>query len=103
MLKAAERLSEVSFWFAGWGKNEDAVVHTEEALANVGFFGILLQEDVLHRAAEMDVIAMIDDPSYGVNQMASPNKLFEAMAIARPVLVPRGTLIDKLVENEEIG
>lgn len=103
MLKAAERLSGVNFWFAGWGKNEDAVASAEEALDNVGFFGMLSQEDVLRRAAKMDVIAMIYDPSYGVNQMASPNKLFEAMAIARPVLVARGTSIDELVEDEQIG
>lgn len=103
LLKAAERLSEMNFWFAGWGKNEDAITRAEEALDNVGFFGMLSQEDVLHRAAEMDMIAMIYDPSYGVNQMASPNKLFEAMAIARPVLVARGTSIDELVEDEGIG
>jgi glycosyltransferase involved in cell wall biosynthesis len=103
MLKAAERLSGVSFWFAGWGKNEDAVVHAEKKLGNVSFFGMLSQEDVLRRAAGMDVIAMIYDPSYGVNQMASPNKLFEAMAIARPVLVARGTSIDEIVEDQEIG
>ncbi len=103
MLKAAERLSGVSFWFAGWGKNEDAVVHAEKKLGNVSFFGMLSQEDVLRRAAGMDVIAMIYDPSYGVNQMASPNKLFEAMAIARPVLVAQGTSIDEIVEDQEIG
>lgn len=103
LLSAAEQLTGVNVCFAGWGKNEDAVERAAQERKNVEFFGMLSQEEVLGKAAKMDVIAMIYDPSYGVNQMASPNKLFEAMAIGRPVLVARGTSIDELVERHNFG
>jgi glycosyltransferase involved in cell wall biosynthesis len=103
LLSAAEQLPNVNVCFAGWGKNEDAVQQAAQNCENVEFFGMLSQEEVLRRAAAMGVIAMIYDPSYGVNQMASPNKLFEAMAIGRPVLVARGTSIDEFVERDDFG
>ena len=57
----------------------------------------------MERAAAMDLIAIMYDPAYGVNQMASPNKLFEAMALGKPVVVSRNTSIDVLVERRKIG
>ncbi|GIB01294.1 hypothetical protein VCSRO9_2343 [Vibrio cholerae] len=51
----------------------------------------------------MDCSLIFYDPKYEHNRLASPNKIFEAMAVGVPVLVSFNTSIDKLVLDENIG
>ena len=48
-------------------------------------------------------LAAIYDPSYRNHQLCAPNKFYEALALAKPVIVVRGTGIDKIVEQYNIG
>ena len=103
LLQAAVRVDDVHFWFAGWGKLTGEVKRAAQAHDHVHFLGRLSHEEVLCRAAEMDLICMAYDSSYEVNRTASPNKLFEAMAVGKPVIVARNTSIDQLVEAHDLG
>ena len=103
LLQAAPQMQDVHFWFAGWGKLTEEIKRVAQAHDHVHFLGRLSHEEVLHHAAEMDLISMVYDPNHGVNRMASPNKLFEAMAVGRPVIVAYGTSIDRLVDARELG
>lgn len=103
LLNAADHLSKVNVWFAGWGNMETQIEQVASEQENVYFLGSLSHEAVMERVAAMDLIAIMYDPAYGVNQMASPNKLFEAMALSKPVVVSRNTSIDVLVERQKMG
>ncbi|UCM43847.1 glycosyltransferase [Aeromonas dhakensis] len=95
------RLSNVNFWFAGWGALEKEVNKFNGD--NVHYLGRLKQVDALSVLSEMDCSLIFYDPAYEHNRLASPNKIFEAMAVGVPVLVSLNTSIDKLVVDENIG
>lgn len=103
LLDAAGRLPHVNVWFAGWGNMATQIAQVASEQGNVHFLGSLSHEAVMERVAAMDLIVIMYDPEYGVNQMASPNKLFEAMALGKPVVVARDTSIDVLVEGRKMG
>jgi glycosyltransferase involved in cell wall biosynthesis len=65
--------------------------------------GSLDQKSALENLPNVDAVYAVYDPSVKINQMASPTKFFEAMAFDRPVIVCRGTTIDKLVEDAGVG
>lgn len=48
-------------------------------------------------------LAAIYDPSYRNHQLCAPNKFYESLALAKPVIVCKGTGIDKIVEKYKIG
>ncbi|MBB1315936.1 glycosyltransferase [Aliivibrio sp. SR45-2] len=95
------RLSNVTFWFAGWGALEDQV--SDFQANNVRYVGRLKQVEAISLLQRMDCSLIYYDPSYEHNRLASPNKIFEAMAVGVPVLVSVDTSIDKLVLKENIG
>lgn len=95
------RLSNVNFWFAGWGALEQEVNKFNGD--NVYYLGRLRQLEALSILSKMDCSLIFYDPAYEHNRLASPNKIFEAMAVGVPVLVSFNTSIDKLVVDENIG
>lgn len=103
LLEAARQLPGANIWFAGWGNLSDQIERAANQIENIYFLGSLSHAEVVRQVAEMDVIVIMYDPAYGVNQMASPNKLFEAMALGKPVIVARNTSIDELVEHRDMG
>ena len=103
LLDAARQLPDANIWFAGWGNLSDRIEEAANQTENVYFLGSLSHTEVMQQVAEMDLIVIMYDPAYGVNQMASPNKLFEAMALGKPVVVARNTSIDELVEYRKMG
>ncbi|EOW9421697.1 glycosyltransferase [Vibrio cholerae] len=95
------RLSDINFWFAGWGALEKEVNAFKGD--NVHYLGKLKQVEALSVLCKMDCSLIFYDPKYEHNRLASPNKIFEAMAVGVPVLVSFNTSIDKLVLDENIG
>ncbi|MEZ8233046.1 glycosyltransferase [Vibrio splendidus] len=96
-----DRLSGVTFWFAGWGALEAEVSNFKAD--NVHYLGRLKQVEAISLLQRMDCSLIYYDPMYEHNRLASPNKIFEAMAVGIPVLVSVDTSIDKLVIKENIG
>ena len=95
------RLRDVTFWFAGWGALEQLVRDSQSN--NIKFVGKLTQSSALALLKKMDSSIICYDPSFEHNKLASPNKIFEAMACGIPVLVCKDTSIDVLVEKEKLG
>ncbi len=103
IIEAARALQsdDIVFWFAGWGALEGVIDDCE--LKNVNFIGKLTQFQALSLLKEMSLSIIAYDPKFEHNKVASPNKIFEAMAIGTPVLVSKGTSIDLLVDDEDLG
>jgi glycosyltransferase involved in cell wall biosynthesis len=103
MASLADRLEGIRFRVAGWGPDEDELIPLLKSSKNVDFLGPLSYDKLLHETAKADVIFAAYDPQIKNNRFASPNKLFEAMMCARPVIVARGTNADEVVEKERCG
>jgi glycosyltransferase involved in cell wall biosynthesis len=70
---------------------------------NAEFLGTVPLEKVMPLTRESNVIFCMFDPSNRINQVGTPNKIFEAMAMGRPVVVTKGILSGEIVEAEGCG
>ncbi len=73
------------------------------ASPNVTFLGRLPAEEVLPRTLAADAVVCLTDPADPNNSIATANKQFEAMVTGRPILVSKGTNLEKLTERLGVG
>ncbi|TLZ50503.1 MAG: glycosyltransferase family 4 protein [Methanobacteriota archaeon] len=88
---------------AGQGPDEGELIAQVRRSASAEYLGYLPHDQVLRHAAAADAIPLLYDPSVPINRLASPNKLYEAMMLRKPVLVSEGILIADLVRDEQFG
>lgn len=93
----------VVLWFAGKGELQREIEMLAEESSNIHYLGYIRLAEILSVASKMDVIYMVYDPSYQHNQIASPNKLYEALYLGKPCIVAENTSIDIFVRKYDIG
>ena len=96
--------SDLKCYFVG---NGDLVGEAEQLDSQYGGFTYggraLPYSEVIALESKAMCLAAIYDPSYRNHQLCAPNKFYEALALAKPVIVCKGTGIDKIVEKYGIG
>ena len=85
-LVEATRLAGVKLVVAGHGADEAVLVPLFQRSPHVRFLGNVPYAEVLKWSARCQLIAALYDPALPNNRLASPNKLFEAMMLSRPVV-----------------
>lgn len=70
---------------------------------NLTFLGLVPSGRVLAETLDADVVVATFDPSFRIHALGAPNKLFEALACGRPIVVSRGTWAAEVVTQEECG
>lgn len=88
---------------AGFGADERVILDAIRDMTNVQFYGVVGYEQALDLARQSDVMIATYDPSIPNHRFSSANKLFEAMALGKPIVVARGTGMDELVEKYGLG
>src|SRR2546428_13167600 len=88
---------------AGHGPDEAALLpHLESSPASM-FLATVPYDEVLRRTAASHVVAALYDPNVPNNRYAAPNKVFEAMMCAKPVITSDGIAIADLVRSVGCG
>ena len=88
---------------AGHGPDESVLLpHLESSPASM-FLGTVPYDEVLRRTAASHVVAALYDPNVPNNRYAAPNKVFESMMCARPVITSDGIAIADLVRSVGCG
>jgi len=83
----------------GFGGDE-AFIHAQaNSMINVTWHGRLPYGRVLELSSQADALIATYDPRIPNNRYASPNKLFEAMLLGKPILVAEGTNMDRIVNE----
>jgi glycosyltransferase involved in cell wall biosynthesis len=100
---AMEFGDKIDFYFAGWGQLQPKIEQIAKKYDNVHFIGKLTQNQALGLLDKVDLSYIVYDPKFEHNQIASPNKMFEAFMIGRPIIVANNTSIDKVVEQKACG
>lgn len=88
---------------AGFGPLEGEIRAYAEQYSNITFHGRVSYETSLSLSAQADILFATYDPRVPNHKFSSPNKLYEAMMLAKPLIVCNGTGIDDLVREEGIG
>ncbi|UCD92613.1 MAG: glycosyltransferase family 4 protein [Methanobacteriota archaeon] len=70
---------------------------------NIHFLGTVPLKEVIPHTRQSNVIFCMFDPASRINQVGSPNKIFEAMAMGRPTIVTKGILSGEIIEKEKCG
>lgn len=99
---AARGRDDIVFLIAGDGKNMPALREATKELSNVVLLGPVPKSEVprVTRASDALMTLFADVPILATN---SPNKLFDALASGRPVIVNQRGWMRQLIEENEAG
>jgi len=88
---------------AGFGGDEEKIYSRVKDLPNATWHGRIPYEEALRLSRCADAFIATYDPSIPNHRYSSPNKIFEAMMLAKPVVVAKNTNMDRIVEKCECG
>lgn len=102
-IEAIRDMEGVKFRMAGTGELEAPIQSRADRSTQLEFLGQIDHATLLRETARARAVLAWYDPSLPANRLASPNKLFEAMMLRRPILVSSGTHMAELVSKEGGG
>ena len=88
---------------AGHGPDESALLPHLESSPACLYLGTIPYDEVLRQTASCHAVAALYDPSIPNNRLAAPNKVYEAMMFAKPVLVSEDTAVADVVRQIGCG
>jgi glycosyltransferase involved in cell wall biosynthesis len=103
MLGILAKHPEWSLEMAGFGGDEDEIYSASKKLPNVNWHGIVPYKQAIQLSSQADVLFATYDPSIPNHRYSSPNKLFEAMMLAKPIIVARDTNMDEIISRSDCG
>ncbi|MGN9119670.1 glycosyltransferase family 4 protein [Turicibacter bilis] len=90
-------------YIGGFGELENSIAEYSKENENIYFLGKLPYSDVISLEKEADLLVAIYNPEIPNHRYSSPNKLYEALMLGKPIIVAQNTGIDTFVEKEQIG
>jgi glycosyltransferase involved in cell wall biosynthesis len=103
LIDVVSRHLDWQFDLAGFGIDEPLLLAKIKHAENIIFHGRVSYDDSINIYAKSDVIVATYDPKIKNHQFSSPNKVFEAMALGKPIIVAKDTGVDKMVSQMGIG
>lgn len=98
-----KEMKDVELHIGGFGIYAEYFQKLAKENDNIFFYGTMEYNDVLKLESKCDILFATYDPSIANHKYSSPNKLYEAMALGKPIIVCNNTGIDSIVKNEQIG
>lgn len=93
-------------WFldlAGFGGDENVIISTIKDMKNVDWHGRISYHKALELSHKSDVLIATYDPSIPNHRFSSPNKVFEAMMLGKPIIVAKDTNMDLMIGKANCG
>lgn len=104
MIKAIEDLNNIRLIIAGTGPDKDLLENqTAGARSKIQYIGWIPYKEIIKRTLEADVLFAFYGPEMPASKRASPNKLFEAMMCAKPIIASDGSSMADIVREENCG
>jgi glycosyltransferase involved in cell wall biosynthesis len=103
IINLARRMPDIKMVIAGSGAAEDKIKVAMRQLQNIQFLGQISYEEVIAFSQRADALIALYDPSIENHKFASPNKLFEAMMLAKPIIVSDNPSLIKYIKEEKCG
>ena len=103
MLSAIRNHPEWYLDLAGFGGDEGRILAVAKDMSNVNWYSRVSYKQALQLSAAADVLFATYDPGIPNHKYSSPNKIFEAMMLGKPIIVAAGTNMDRIVGEAECG
>ena len=95
--------NEYELHVGGFGKYEKEFENASNEYNNIYYYGSLKYNDVLNLEKDCDILFATYDPKIKNHKYSAPNKIYEAMALGKPIIVCYNTGIDQLIVSNSIG
>jgi len=93
-----------SLEIAGFGGDEALIRQKAQRLKkNVHWHGRVDYHRALELSQKANVLFATYDPAIPNHRFSSPNKVFEAMMLGKPIIVSRGTNMDRIILRADCG
>lgn len=100
--KCAEH-KNTEFHFAGNGALQEFVAQKAQNSNNVFYYGTLDNRVALKLTSECDLVFAVYEQTTVNNQYSAPNKVYEAMALEKPIVACCGKYIDEMITSNKTG
>jgi glycosyltransferase involved in cell wall biosynthesis len=103
MVEAVSKRTDFIALVAGAGESAPEVVEKARQFPNIIYLGQIPAKQIPLYTALSDVVYYGIDPNYPNAKYSAPNKLYEAMAAGKALLVTRAGEVGPTVEQEHVG
>ncbi|HOD44190.1 MAG TPA: glycosyltransferase family 4 protein [Anaerolineaceae bacterium] len=103
MIEVVQKHPEWRLELAGFGGDAELIRNAAAENPNIRWHGRIDYDSALALSRQASVLFATYDPVIPNHRYSSPNKLFEAMMLGKPVIVSRDTNMDKIVVEAESG
>lgn len=94
---------EVELHIGGFGKYENLYKKLSIEYDNIKFYGRLQYDQTLMLEKSCDIMLAIYAPYIDNHIYAAPNKFYESLMLAKPLIMVKNTGMSSIVETEDIG
>lgn len=91
------------FHVGGFGKYSDLFKKASLEFSNIYYYGTMDYDSVLCLENDCDILFATYNPIISNHSYSAPNKLYEAMALGKPIIVCNNTGVDTFVKNNRLG
>lgn len=98
-----KQFNNIRLELAGMGALKDYAYEASKSHDNINYHGMIDYEDALKLYSKCDIMFAIYDPKVPNHKYSAPNKIYEAMMLGKPIIVAKGTGVDKIVKKEKMG
>ncbi len=95
--------NDIQLHVGGFGEKTVYFKNMAKKYNNIKYYGSLKYEEVLKLESKCDVLFATYNPNIPNHKYSAPNKVYEAMALDKPIIVCKNTGIDKLICEEKLG
>jgi glycosyltransferase involved in cell wall biosynthesis len=103
LISFVKKNQNIELYIGGSGILSNKIKNLSYDYKNIHFYGKISYNYALELYSKCNLIVSIYDPNISNNKYAAPNKVYEAIALEKPIIVCKNTGIDKLVEELDIG
>lgn len=103
MAKGMDRRNKIELHIGGIGELEEYFYGLSKEKDNVFYYGRLPYPKVLKLELECDILFATYDPTIKNHKFSAPNKIYEAMALRKPIIVCNNTGVDEMVRQINMG
>ena len=103
ILEKIKANKDFEFHIGGFGIYEKQISDAAKNNDNIFYYGSLKYEQVLSLEADCDILFATYNPVINNHKYSAPNKVYEAMALGKPIIVCKNTGIDELVIKNNTG
>jgi glycosyltransferase involved in cell wall biosynthesis len=103
LIAVLRRHPEWSLSLAGFGGDEARITQEIQGMTNITWYHRVSYAKALQLSSEADALIATYDPAIPNHRFSSPNKVFEAMLLGKPIIVAKDTNMDRIINQADCG